>query len=218
MAILYVSTRFEDSSVINGNPATGIDGYGASCIVGAGGIYTQGGGTITSLGIKVGNSLAGNSAQDPFGPYHQPVQSLGGFAFQSEEQVFGIAFWNTADANFSQWTAACNPSNGEETDWAGNPDGSGGMVLHTPNQTDDVYTLIVPTTAPLRQATNIRNGNSIVFHIPQNDLAETAINANLVGTNINPSMTDQDASEEILLFGYGLILRAAGADTLFNQT
>ena len=93
------------------------------------------------------------------------------------------------------------------------------MVLHTPNLTDDVYTLIVPTCAPLRQATNTRNGNSIVFHIPQGSLAVYAINANLETTGtITSSRTDTQASEQILGYGYGLILRAAGATVLFNQS
>jgi len=217
MAILYVSTMFDNNSVKNGNPATGQDGYGVSCIVKKDSIYAQGAGNITTLTQKVGASINGASAADPFGPYNQPVQQLGSFTSGGEEEVFAIAFWNTADSTFANWIGTTSPTNTEETNWSGNGDGSGGMVLHTPNQTDDVYTLIVPTISPLRQATQARNGNSIVFHIPQNDLAETAINANLKGTTINPAMTDSQASEQILLFGYGLILRASGADTLYNQ-
>jgi len=220
MAILYASTMFDNNQIVNGNPATGGDGYGCSCVLTTGATYIQGGGTVTSTGTKVGSLVHTQSAADPFGPYHQPIALLGPFTPPGgEEEVFGIGFWNTADASFDQWMAATTPTNTEETNWAGAGDGSGGMVLHTPNLTDDVYTLIVPTCSPLRQATQTRNGNSIVFHIPQNSLAVYAINANLETTGaIFPSMTDQQASERILGYGYGLILRAAGATTLFNQT
>ena len=219
MAILYVSTMFDNNQIINGNPATGIDGYGCSCVVDGGGVYGPGAGNIPSNGTKVGSLVNGQSAADPFGPYHQPVANLGIFTSPGEEEVFGIGFWNTADVSFAGWIAATSPTNTEETNWVGTGDGSGGMVLHTPNLTDDVYTLIVPTCAPLRQATNTRNGNSIVFHIPQGSLAVYAINANLETTGtITSSMTDTQASEQILGYGYGLILRAAGATVLFNQS
>ena len=219
MAILYVSTMFNNNQIVNGNPTTGGDGYGCSCVVDGGGVYQQGAGNITSLGVKVGSSVNGTSASDPSGPYHQPVSNLGGFTSPGEEEVFGIGFWNTADISFAGWVAATSPTNNEETNWGGNGDGSGGMVLHTPNLTDDVYTLIVPTCSPLRQATQVRNGNSIVFHIPQNSLAAFAINANLeTQGSINPGMNDTQASDQILGYGYGLLLRAAGATVLFNQS
>jgi len=106
-------------------------------------------------------------------------------------------------------------TNGEETDWYGN--GSGAVGLHTPNLTDDVFTLVVPTCNPLRQATTTRNGNSIVFHIPQNSLAVYAINANLETSGaITSGMTDAQASQQIIGFGYGLILKTAGTVGLFN--
>ena len=219
MAILYVSTMFDNNQIVNGNPTTGGDGYGCSCIVDGGLVYAQGAGTVTSAGSKIGSSVHNQSAADPFGPYHQPVASLGAFTSPGEEEVFGIGFWNTADVSFNGWITATGPTNTEETNWSGGGDGSGGMVLHTPNLTDDVYTLIVPTCSPLRQVTQTRNGNSIVFHIPQSSLAVYAINANLETSGaITPSMTDTQASEQILGYGYGLLLRAAGATTLYNQS
>ena len=61
MAILYVSTMFDNNQIINGNPATGGDGYGCSCVVDGGAVYQQGAGFITSLGVKVGSSVNGTS-------------------------------------------------------------------------------------------------------------------------------------------------------------
>lgn len=218
--ILYTSTAFDDESIINGDPTTGNDGYGCSILCDAGGAYQNSTSlTCTSTGRIVGNSLTGGAIEGGIGPYSQVYDALGVFATLPAEGRYGIGFWNTADISLTNWIGACNPTNGEETDWAGNNDGSGGMSLHTPNLTEDVYTLIVPTVSPLRQATNTRNGNSIVFHIPQNSLAVYAINANLsaAGT-INSGMNDTQASEEILAYGYGLILKTGGATSLFNQT
>ena len=217
--ILYTSTAFDDDSIVNGDPTTGNDGYGCSIIVNNGGGYENSTSlTCTTSARIVGDQLTGGAIEGGTGPYSQVFDVLS-FPTIGAEARYGIGFWNTADVSLSGWITATSPTNGEETDWAGNSDGSGGMSLHTPNLTDDVYTLIVPTVSPLRQATNTRNGNSIVFHIPQNSLAVYAINANLKANNtITSGMNDTQASEKILAYGYGLILRAAGATTLFNQT
>lgn len=217
--ILYTSTAFDDENIINGDPTTGNDGYGCSILVdNSGGYQNSTSLTVTSTTRIVGDQLTGGAIEGGTGPYSQVFDSLS-FPTIAGEARYGIGFWNTADASLATWLGACSPTNGVETDWAGNPDGSSGMSLHTPNLTDDVYTLIVPTVSPLRQATNTRNGNSIVFHIPQNSLAVYAINANLRANNtITSGMNDTQASEKILAFGYGLILRASGNTTLFNQT
>ena len=216
--ILYTSTQFTDAlapTLLGGNPTTGQDGYGASCQVSSGGEYTESGGlTVETSGIAVGNSLQGESAGDPIGPYHQ-IQSTRG-DFSGEDSKFLTAFCNTADIDVPTWVSTVGLLNGEETDW--DLAGSGAVGLHTPNLTDDVYTLIVPTS-PLRQALNVRFGNSIVFHIPQNSLAVYAINANLnTSGGVTSGMTDAQASEKILGFGYGLILKSAGSTELYNQS
>lgn len=218
--ILYTSTAFDDDSIANGDPTTGNDGYGCSILVNNGGGYENSTSLIcTSTSRPVGDQLTGGAIEGGTGPYAQVYDALGIFPQIGGEARYGIGFWNTADASLATWIGAANPTNGEETDWAGNNDGSGGMSLHTPNLTEDVYTLIVPTVRPLRQATNTRNGNSIVFHIPQNSLAVYAINANLRANNtITSGMNDTQASEKILAFGYGLILKTGGATSLFNQT
>lgn len=217
--ILYTSTAFDDDSIANGDPTTGNDGYGCSILVQNGGAYQNSTSlTCASSGVIVGDGLTGDTIEGGNGPYYQVWDSQG-FPTILESERYGIGFWNTADASLATWIAACSPSNGEETDWAGTGDRSGGMSMHTPNLTEDVYTLIVPTVSPLRQATNTRNGNSIVFHIPQNSLAVYAINANLATANsITSGMTDLAASVKILAYGYGLILQTAGGTTLFNQT
>ena len=217
--ILYTSTAFDDEGIANGDPTTGNDGYGCSILVDLSGGY-QNSNTLTcvSSARPVGDQLTGNSVEGGIGPYSQVFDALG-YPTIGGEARYGIGFWNTADASLAEWIGLANPTNGEETDWAGNNDGSGGMSLHTPNLTEDVYTLIVPTVSPLRQATSTRNGNSIVFHIPQNSLAVYAINANLADSNsITSGMNDTQASEKILAYGYGLILQTAGGTTLFNQT
>ena len=216
--ILYTSTRFLAAGGVKlstGNATTGNNGYGMSVSVNGSGDYLQSGGmNITTAGLRPGNAVNGQNAQDPFGPYNQPWSSLGAPS-EIEDGVFAIAFCNTADMDVPTWVSTTELDNGEETDWAGNV--SGAVGLHTPNLTDDVFTLVVPTTSTLRQATQTRNGNSIVFHIPANSLAVYAINANLVTTTtINPSDTDAQASEKIIGNGYGLILKSAGTVGLYN--
>ena len=215
--ILYTSTRFSatgGNTLSLGNAQTGNQGYGYSIQMDGSGNYTESGGqNIASSGTRVGNLVNGQSAADPFGPYHQPFTLIG--APEIETDVFCIAFCNTADIDVPSWVTTTQMTNGEETDWAGNA--SGAVGLHTPNLTDDVYTLIVPTCRPLRQATDVRNGNSIVFHIPQGSLAVYAINANLETAGaITSGMNDTTASERILSYGYGLILKESGVVGLFN--
>lgn len=217
--ILYTSTAFSDDNIKNGDPTTGNDGYGCSILVDNVGNYVNSTSLIIATSARpVGDALTGAILEGGTGPYAQPFEALGLPTIGANDR-YGIGFWNTADADLTTWLGACSPANGEETDWAGNNDGSGGMSLHTPNLTEDVYTLIVPTVSPLRQATNTRNGNSIVFHIPKNSLAVYAINANLADAGtITSGMNDTDASVQILRYGYGLIVKSAGAVTLFNQT
>ncbi len=217
MAILYTSTKFDDDSISNGSARPGTNGYAATILVDTDGIYGRGSMTISSNSRAIGASIDTLNAADGNGPYFQVVNSLGNFPGSAEER-FAIGYWNTADISLSGWIGATNPSNTEQTDWAGNSDSSGTMVMHTANQTEDVYTLIVPTVSPLRQATSVRNGNSIVFHIPETELAVYAINANLAAAgSITSGMTDTQASTQILEYGYGLILKTGGATTLFNQ-
>ena len=215
--ILYTSTRFSatgGNTLGGGSAITGQQGYGYSVKMDQGGTYTESGGmNISSAGTRVGNIANTKTAEDPVGPYHQPYTLIG--APEIETDVFCIAFCNTADIDVPTWVTTTQMTNGEETDWVGNA--SGAVGLHTPNLTDDVYTLVVPTCNPLRQATDVRNGNSIVFHIPQNSLAVYAINANLeTQGNITSGMTDTQASEQILGYGYGLLLKSAGTVALFN--
>ena len=215
--ILYISTAFEQNAgnIVDGNATTGGDGYGISCVVNTAFEYGPSNGmNIASLGIPVGQSLAGQTTATAVGPYHQVTDANGNFTSAAEEPAFAIGFCNTADMDVPTWISTTQPVAGEEQDWGGN---SATLTLHTPSLTDDVYTLIIPTTNALRQATATRSGNSIVFHIPQNSLAVYAINANLntAGT-ITSGMTDTQASEAILQYGYGLILRAAGVTSLFN--
>ena len=215
--ILYTSTRFSSTggnTLGTGNAQTGQQGYGYSIKMDVNGDYTDSSGqAIASTGARVGSLANGQNAADPFGPYHQPFSLIG--APEIETDVFCIAFCNTADIDVPTWVTTTQMTNDEETDWAGNA--SGAIGLHTPNLTDDVYTLIVPTCNPLRQATDVRNGNSIVFHIPQGSLAVYAINANLeTSGTITSGMTDTAASEKILGYGYGLILKESGVVGLFN--
>ena len=215
--ILYTSTRFSAAGGIKlgvRSAVTGQDGMGYSIQMDANGDYTESGGMgITTNGARVGGLANGQNAGDPFGPYHQPFTLIG--TPEIETDVFCIAFCNTADSTVANFVTTSEMTNGEETDWYGN--GSGAVGLHTPNLTDDVYTLVVPTCNPLRQATTTRNGNSIVFHIPQNSLAVYAINANLETSGaITSGMTDAQASQQIIGFGYGLILKTAGTVGLFN--
>ena len=220
--ILYISTTFElnAGNIVDGNATTGGDGYGVSCLVNNSGEYGSSNGmNITSTeGRLVGQSIGGQNAgnDEAVGPYHQVTDANGNFTSNAEEPAFAIAFCNTADMDVPTWITTTTPVDEEEQDWAGT---SATLTLHTPNLTDDVYTLIVPTTNTLRQATTTRNGNSIVFHIPKNSLAVYAINANLntAGT-IESDMTDQQASEQILEYGYGLILKTAGETQLYNQS
>lgn len=216
--ILYTSTRFSangEATLSTGNATTGQDGYGYSVSVNGDGSYLQSGGmNITSAGTRPGSAVNGQNAADPFGPYYQPWSSLGP-PTDLADSVFAIAFCNTADIDVPTWVSTTEEQNGEETDWDNN--GSGAVGLHTPNLTEDVFTLVVPTTSTLRQATTTRNGNSIVFHIPLNSLAVYAINANLITTTaINPSDTDEQASEKIIANGYGLILKEGGTVGLYN--
>ena len=217
--ILYISTTFEQNAgnIVSGNATTGGDGYGVSCLVNSIGEYGSSQGmNIASNANLVGQSLVGQTTATAVGPYHQVTDARGNLTSAAEEAAFAIGFCNTADMDVPTWISTTQPVAGEEQDWGGN---SATLTLHTPSLTDDVYTLIIPTTNALRQATATRNGNSIVFHIPQNSLAVYAINANLNTSNsINSGMTDTQASEKILSFGYGLILRAAGATSLFNQS
>jgi len=220
--ILYASTQFSSNegapTLLAGSAITGQDGYAASCQVDETGVYTESGGlNITTTGTRVGSTIQDQNASDTVGPYHQVTSVMGNFT--GEESKFLLAFCNTADIDVPTWVATTGLLDGEEKDWGLNPPPSPSVGLHTPNLTDDVYTLIVPTTSTIRQATNTRNGNSIVFHIPQNSLAVYAINANLNTSNsITISMTDTQASERILGYGYGLILRTAGSTILFNQS
>ena len=220
--ILYASTQFTNAdapTLLAGSAITGQDGFAASCQVDEDGTYTESGGLIIiTAGVRVGSDVQGQNAGDPFGPYHQ-VTSQRGNMVSEEQSKFLLAFCNTADIDVPTWVTTTGLLNGEENDWALNGPPSPSVGLHTPNLTDDVYTLIVPTTSGIRQATNTRNGNSIVFHIPQNSLAVYAINANLNTSNsITSGMTDAQASEKILGYGYGLILRAAGSTVLYNQS
>ena len=218
--ILYASTQFTDNdapTLLAGSAITGQDGFAASCQVDEDSTYTESGGlTIITAGVRVGSDIQGQSAADPFGPYHQVTSVMGNFT-ATDNSKFLLAFCNTADIDVPTWVTTTGLLDSEEKDWGGNPPQAASVGLHTPNLTDDVYTLIVPTTSGIRQATNTRNGNSIVFHIPQNSLAVYAINANLntAGT-ITSGMTDSQASEQILEYGYGLILKAAGVTSLFN--
>ena len=217
--ILYISTAFEQNAgnIVDGNPTTGGEGYGISCLVNNIGEYGPSNGmNIASSARQVGQSLVGRTTANAAGPYHQVTDANGNLNSVAEEAAFAIAFCNTADMDVPTWVGTTQPVAGEEQDWGGN---SATLTLHTPSLTDDVYTLIIPTTNPLRQATTTRNGNSIVFHIPQNSLAVYAINANLntAGT-LTSGMTDQQASEVILEYGYGLILRAEGETQLYNQS
>ena len=218
--ILYASTQFDNNNaptLLAGSAITGQDGYGASCQVDEDGTYTESSMIITTAGTRVGSSIQGGNAADPAGPYHQVTSIRGNMV--SAESKFLLAFCNTADIDVPTWVTTTGLLDGEEKDWGGNGPPAASVGLHTPNLTDDVYTLIVPTTSVIRQATNTRNGNSIVFHIPQNSLAVYAINANLNTSNsITSGMNDSQASEKILGYGYGLILRAAGSTSLFNQS
>ena len=217
--ILYTSTRFSGNggtTLSTGDATTGGDGYGYSVMVDGNGDYSESGGmSIASNAARPGSAVAGQNAADPFGPYHQPW-AANGPPTDIEDGVFSIAFCNTADIDVPTWVSTTELSSGEEMDWGGN--GSGAVGLHTPNLTDDVLTLVVPTTSTLRQATQTRNGNSIVFHIPANSLAAYAINANLVTSTINPASTDTQASEIIIANGYGLIQKASGVVSLYNVT
>jgi len=217
--ILYISTAFEQNAenIAGGNPTTGGNGYGISCLVNNIGEYGSSNGmNIASSARQVGQSLEGQTTGEEVGPYHQVTDANGNLNSVAEAAAFAIAFCNTADMDVPTWVEFTQPVAGEEQDWGGN---SATLTLHTPSLTDDVYTLIIPTTNPLRQATATRAGNSIVFHIPQNSLAVYAINANLnTLNNITSDMTDSQASEVILEYGYGLILRAEGSTVLYNQS
>jgi hypothetical protein len=216
--ILYISTAFEQNAgnIVGGNATTGGDGYGISCLVNNIGEYGSSAGMNTvSTARQVGLSLVGQTTATAVGPYHQVTSANGNFTSAGEEPAFAIGFCNTADMDIPTWITTTTPVAEEEQDWAGT---SADLTLHTPSLTEDVYTLIIPTTNTLRQATTTRNGNSIVFHIPQNSLAVYAINANLNTANtIVSSMTDQQASAQILEYGYGLILKTAGETQLYNQ-
>ena len=219
--ILYASTQFSNNNaptLLSGSAITGQDGYAASCQVDGTGVYTESGGLIiTTAEVSVGSVIQGVNAENEAGPYHQVTSVMGNFT--GEESKFLLAFCNTADIDVPTWVETTGLLGGEEKDWGGNGPPSASVGLHTPNLTDDVYTLIVPTTSGIRQATNTRNGNSIVFHIPQNSLAVYAINANLnTSSSITSGMTDTQASEKILGYGYGLILRTDGSTVLFNQS
>ena len=166
-------------------------------------------GTITNSGAPIGtdpNGLAVNS-----GIFNRCQTGTG--AIGIADGYFGLVLVDLGNTDIGNAEAQIGTN--QEFDWNGTPKA---LTFHHPSQTEDVYTVIVPSDQVVYQpGVSARVGNVLVWHVPAGQLG-------LYGQNINlPFMTtpvvstdgDGQASEKMLEIGYGIIY--SGTDW-YNQS
>ena len=214
--LLYTSTSYENTAIAK---TVSNEGYAVTAEYDAGQntVFGPQGGIVTSnsstIGINIDNTtLAASNFSRVYdggaNPYSTPIAEPEGF--------FGMLIADADIATLGDISGELSIFNGTENDWLGN---GAALTWHTPNQTDDAYTVIVPTDKVVYQTLSARIGGVLVWHVPQNQLGVYGQNMNLpFSTGVTAAMTDTVASELILEAGFGIILKSAGTTQFYNQT
>lgn len=166
-------------------------------------------GTITNSGAPIGTDPNGQNVSS--GIFNRCDSGTGGIAIA--DGYFGLVLVDLGNTDIANAETLIGTN--QEFDWNGTPRA---LTFHHPSQTEDVYTVIVPSDQVVYQpGVSARVGNVLVWHVPAGQLG-------LYGQNINlPFMTtpvvstdgDGQASEKMLEIGYGIIY--SGTDW-YNQS
>ena len=215
--ILYTSTSYGNSAV---GASLGSQGFGITAeFDGAQNqVFGSTPGTITSAAIPIGANINAQTISNP--NTFSRVYNGGANTFLNgagdPDGYFGMLMIDQNVISINNAIGALGVYNNAENDWLGN---GAALTWHTPNLTNDVYTVIVPTDNVVYQNLSTRIGGVVVWHVPVGSLGLYGQNINLpFSTGVNSGMNDTVASERILGGGFGVILRSEGTSTLFNQT
>ena len=166
-------------------------------------------GTITSNTVQIGSGANGSGVNS--GIFNRCETGTGGIGVG--DGYFGLILVNLAFTDIANAEAQIGTST--ETDWVGTPKS---LTFHHPSQTEDVYTVIVPSDEVVYQpGVSARVGNVLVWHVPAGQLGLYGQNINLPfqTSPVTSVDTDTKAAERMLDVGYGII--ASGID-FFNQS
>ena len=165
-------------------------------------------GTITSNVAQIGSGANGSGVNS--GIFNRCETGTGGIGVG--DGYFGLILVNLAFTDIANAEAQIGTS--DETDWVGTPKS---LTFHHPSQTEDVYTVIVPSDEVVYQTTSARVGNVLVWHVPAGELGLYGQNINLPfqTSPVTSVDTDTKAAERMLDVGYGII---ASGVSFFNQS
>ena len=166
-------------------------------------------GQITSNTQPIG--VGANASGVNSGIFNRCETGTGGIGVG--DGFFGLILVNLAFTDIANAEAQIGTS--QEFDWGGAP---ASLTFHHPSQTEDVYTVIVPSDEVVYQpGVSARVGNVLVWHVPAGQLGLYGQNINLPfqSSPVTSVDTDTKAAERMLEVGYGII--ASGID-FFNQS
>ena len=165
-------------------------------------------GTITSNTVLIGSCANGSGVNS--GIFNRCETGTGGIGVG--DGYFGLILVNLAFTDIANAEAQIGTS--QEFDWVGTPKS---LTFHHPSQTEDVYTVIVPSDEVVYQTTSARVGNVLVWHVPAGELGLYGQNINLPfqTSPVTSVDTDTKAAERMLDVGYGII---ASGVSFFNQS
>lgn len=165
-------------------------------------------GTITSNTVLIGSGANGSGVNS--GIFNRCETGTGGIGVG--DGYFGLILVNLAFTDIANAEAQIGTS--QEFDWVGTPKS---LTFHHPSQTEDVYTVIVPSDEVVYQTTSARVGNVLVWHVPAGELGLYGQNINLPfqTSPVTSVDTDTKAAERMLDVGYGII---ASGVSFFNQS
>ena len=156
-------------------------------------------GTITNSGTPIGADA--NTQPINSGMFNRCETGTG--AIGITDGYFGLVLVDLGNTDIAN--AEAQIGNNQEFDWNGTPKA---LTFHHPSQTEDVYTVIVPSDQVVYQpGVSARVGNVLVWHVPAGQLGLYGQNINLpfIGTSVVSTDSDLIASEKMLEIGYGII-------------
>ena len=206
--LLYTITAYPNS-ISGASPS--VEGIGCTTQFNVGSqLYEQSSvGTITSNTVNIG--VGANTSGVNGGIFNRCETGTGGIGVG--DGYFGLILVDLTNTDIANAEAIIGTST--ETDWLGTPKS---LTFHHPSQTEDVYTVIVPSDQVVYQpGVGARVGNVLVWHVPAGELGLYGQNINLPfqTSPVTSVDTDTKAAERMLDVGYGII---ASGTSFFNQS
>ena len=206
--LLYTITAYPNS-ISGASPS--VEGIGCTTQFNvASQLYEQSSiGQITSNSTPIGVDANGNGVNN--GIFNRCETGTGGIGIG--DGYFGWILVNLAFTDIANAEAQIGVN--QEFDWLGAPKS---LTFHHPSQTEDVYTVIVPSDQVVYQpGVSARVGNVLVWHVPAGQLGLYGQNINLPfqSSPVTSVDTDTKAAERMLEVGYGII---ASGVSFFNQS